>query len=294
MNLFNIVRHLTANKPRTGLTQAEALARIDEGLATMVGRRRFMGEELVLGPNWVHALIGRGPSGEYGRPGTFEDLGWARNLRTNNGMDLIHGQIGGHIASTQTLGAMTSVTATTAVKTAAGWTTDAYKGKRVVVPVTGLTTEPVYGNILSNDATTLQLDQWWKADDTTGTTPAGTSAMLLLPGFAPARFIALTENTGAPAITDTALTGELTTNGMNRALATYAHTTNAETFTLTKTWTATGGTGAIYKAGQMTGGYGSAGGGFMVAETVLNATATLATNDTLQVTWTWTLPDAGS
>lgn len=278
----------------TGLSEAEALARIDDALRVIVGRGRFLGERVRLGPNFVHALVGRGPSGEYGRPGTFEDLGWAHNLRTDLGMDFIHGQIGGRrAAGVKTLGTATSTTATTWVKTAAGFTVDDYIGCVVVVPVTGLTTEPVYGNVLDNDATTITVDAWNKADDTVGSTP-GNSAALLLPGYGPARFIGLTTNTGAPAVSDAALTGEMTTLGMGRALATYAHTGSAETFTLTKTWTASGGTGAIHKAGQFTGGYGSAGGGIMVAETVLNLDATLGNNDTLQITWTWTLPDSGA
>lgn len=290
---MNLLRLLSRNRPRAGLSQMEVLGHLDESLQQMVTRGRFMGERLGFGPNWVHAMIGRGPSGDFGEPGTFEDLGWSQNHRTTVGMDWLHRCMGGYLAPIVTLGTATSTTATTWVKTAAGFTVDAMIGQRIVVPVTGLTTEPVYGNILDNDATTITVDQWWKADDTAGTTP-GNSAGLLMNGMGPARFIALTTDTAAPANGDTALPAEMTANGMGRALATFAHTGGNTTYTLTKTWTATGSTGTIHKAGNLTGGYGSAGGGILVADTDLNAEAVLQNNDTLQVTWTWTLPGAGA
>jgi hypothetical protein len=183
-----------------------------------------------------------------------------------------------------TLGTATSTSATSFTKTAAGWTTDAFKGMRIVVPVTGLTTEPVYGNIGTNSATVITVDQWWTAVDGTGTTP-GNSAGLLLPGMGPARFIGLTTDTGAAAAGDATLASELTTLGMTRALATYAHSASATSYTQSKTFTATGGTGAIHKAGMFTAGTNAAG-GYMLFETVLNADATLANGDQLALTWT--------
>jgi len=289
---MNFLRILSRDREQPK-SQAEMLANIEDTVRTKINRGRFLGEKVGFGPNFVHAYVTRGETGEFGAPGSIENIGWSTNLRTTVGMDWIHRLMGGYLPAIVTLGTATSTTATTWVKTAAGFTTDTYKGGRIVVPVTGLTTEPVYGNVLSNDATTLTVDQWWTAADATGTTP-GNSAGLFLNGQGPARFIALTTDTSGPATSDTALTSEITTNGLQRALATFAHTGGTQTYTLTKTFSATGTHTNVHKAGNFTGGYGSAGGGILVAATNLNADATLASGDSLAVTWTWTLPTAGA
>lgn len=291
---MNILRLIPRNKPRTGLSQAEVLARVDEDVLTMIGRGRFMGDRLQVGPNWVHTMIGRGDSGEYGKPGTFEDLGWAHNYRTDAGMDWIHNSMGG-VAVPTTNSPATSTSATSVTGTGTGLTSNALVGFRLVMPVTGLTTPPVFGNITSNTTQIIYVDQWNNPDYTTGTTPAGTSAYIVLPGQGPARFIGLTNDATAYSAGMTSLASEITTNGCGRALATFAHTATAETYTLVKTWTATGNQ-TVHRAGNFTANYNttSSGGGHMAAITDLNADATLANNDTLQVTWTWTLPNQGA
>jgi hypothetical protein len=249
----------------------------DDPAMVLVRRPRGLVERLaIVRPNELHAAIIRAD-------GSIEDLGVSHNLRTTAGLDWEAASLGGNTAVT--LGAATSITANTITKTAAGWTVDAFKGMRVVMPLTSLTVEPVYGNIGTNSATVLTIDQFWTAVDGVGTTPAGTSAMLLLPGQGPARFIGLTINAGAPAAGDSVLTGEFTTLGLSRALATYAHTPAATTYTGSKTFTATGPTGAVHKAGFFSCGTNAAG-GVMVFETVLNADATLDVNDQLALTWT--------
>ena len=64
----------------------------------------------------------------------------------------------------------------------------------------------------------------------------------------PANIIALTESATAPAVGHTVLAGaagnEMTADGFARAVATYAHTTGAQTSTLQKTFTHTGAAGA--------------------------------------------------
>ena len=293
---MNILHLIPRNKPQVGKSQADVLARVDEDVRAIVGRNRFMGETLEVGPNWVHAVVGRGPSGEFGKPGTFEDLGWAKNLKTTVGMTWLRGLMGGvlPLPSAQNAPA-TTVTATAVTGTGTTWTATQLVGCVIVMPVTGITTQPVYGNILSNTTSVAQVDGWMKGDGTAGTTPANTNSFLLLPGQGPARYMALTTDTAAPAIGDTALASEFTTLGLNRALATYADTA-ATTFTEYKIWTKSGGgsSGVIHKAGLFTGGYGASGGGIMVADTDLNAEATLADGDTLAVTWTYTIPAAGS
>ncbi|GLY08262.1 hypothetical protein [Actinoplanes sp. NBRC 101535] len=59
---------------------------------------------------------------------------------------------------------------------------------------------------------------------------------------AAAQYIALTANNTSPSAGDTTLTGEITTagGGLVRAVGTYAHTTGAATYTLTKTFTGNG------------------------------------------------------
>jgi hypothetical protein len=165
-------------------------------------------------------------------------------------------------------------------------TVDAYKGWRVTCPVTGLTTEPVYGNIGSNSATVLTIDQWWTADDGVGTTPAATNGYQILATCVP-RFMGLTENAGAASATDTVLTGEITTGGCNRALATAAHTGGTATSTLSKTFSVTASFPAIHKIGLFTAANTTAA-GVMVYEVVLNADANVISGDSLAVTWTLT------
>lgn len=278
---------------RTPDNPEDRLGLINEAVAAQITRGRGLSDDLSKGwgPNWVHVAVVRGKSGEFGRPGDILDLGWHKNLKTTAGMDWLHNTMGGAVTPTLNTPA-TNTTATAVTGTGSGLTSNALTGYRIFMPVTGLTTPPVYGNILSNTTSVIQIDQWWTAADGTGTTPASTSAYTVgAGGLASARFIALTNDAGAPAVGDTSLASEITANGLGRALATYAHTPGATTFTQTKTWTASG-TQSAQKAGLMSGGYGAGGGGIMFAETQFTA-ASLASGDSLQLTWTVTLPSAG-
>ena len=106
-----------------------------------------------------------------------------------------------------------------------------------------------------------------------------------------AQWIALTANSTAPAATDTTLTGEITTagGGLVRAQATYAHTTGATTYTLSKTFTANSSDAlpvTVAKIGVFT----ASSAGSLVFETALSPTATLsASGDTVSVTETVTV-----
>lgn len=266
-------------------SQAEMLKRIDDDVKSMITRGRFMGEKLTFGPNFVHAHIIRAG-------GAVEDLGWSHNLKTTVGMDWLHNAMFG--AATPTTGSpATNSSSTSITSTGTTLTASALVGYRIVVPVTGLTTKPVFGNIVSNTTSVINVDAWQAENESASTTPGTTSAYIVLPQQGAAKYIALTTDTAAPATSDTALTSEITTNGLQRALSTYAHTPGATTSTLSKTFTASGTFTAVHKAGLFTGGYGAAGGGILVADTVLNADATLASGDSIAVTWTWTLPAAG-
>ena len=102
-----------------------------------------------------------------------------------------------------------------------------------------------------------------------------------------AKYIACSPTTLTPASGDTTLSGELSTNGFTRALATAGTYTGpasldaGASYVLTKTFTATGGqtvaSAAIFDAAST---------GNLFVEGNFGSSATLATNDTLQVNWT--------
>jgi hypothetical protein len=104
--------------------------------------------------------------------------------------------------------------------------------------------------------------------------------------YAAANYIALTENSTAPAASDTALTGELTTEGFARAQAAYAHTAGASTFTLTKTFTMSSGTSRTIQKGAV---FNASSGGTMVFETAMPSPPTLVPSDQVAVTETVTI-----
>ena len=100
-------------------------------------------------------------------------------------------------------------------------------------------------------------------------------------------FIALSENATAPADGDTAVAGEISTNGLARADATTkTHTTGTATTTIQHTFTAA----AAFTAVQKSGLFNASSGVTLTHENTFTSTA-LATNDQLQVTWTLTLND---
>ena len=202
----------------------------------------------------------------------------------NSGLDLVSAVLGGD--TTGYSGTSTGTTATTLTDTGAAWTTNAYAGHVVV-------TGSVYGVVASNTATALTIDKWYTPASPGGAaaaTPA-TGAYVVLPGGQPAFWMALTANSTAPASTDTTLAGEITTagGGLVRAVATYAHTSGASTFTLTKTYTANG-SDALPVTIAKVGTFNSSTGGRMVQETLLSSTAPLsASGDALTITDTLTV-----
>lgn len=278
-------------KPRQADSQMEIIKRIDEDLRTMITRGRFMGEKLTFGPNFVHFAVHYGPSGEFGEPGTSWDIGWSHNLKTTVGMDWLHQTMGGKLGFGVSSTVATATSATSLTGTSSPFTSsDFYKGQIVVAEES--TNAPVWGNIGTNTTSVLTIDSWHNGDDSAGNTPGSTANFFIMPGQGPARYIGLTTDTGAPAVGDTTLTSEQTANGLSRALATFAHTGGTTTFTLSKTFSATGTVANVHKAGLFTSGT-NASGGVLVADTNLNADASVANGDSLAVTWTWTLPSAG-
>lgn len=96
-------------------------------------------------------------------------------------------------------------------------------------------------------------------------------------------YIAVTNTGITPGASDTALSGEISSNGLSRAQATYAHTSNATTYTLTKVFTASG-TQAAQAAGVFT----AASSGTMCFEDTFTS-ASLLSGDTLTIVWTVTI-----
>lgn len=281
-------------------------ARRDPFARHLHGPRRFDGMEIDIcrtdrrgrayvertvrsGPNHLHVLVTR-------KDGSYEDLGLSRNLLTNIGRDWWAQQwgfIGAGVttASPATATSATSLTVTGTPLTASNLATPqlGVAGLRVYASVTGITTAPVYANIVSNTTSVLTLDKWWKVDDTTGTTPASTNAFIIAPGgVAAARFFAFSTDAGAASASDTVLASEVTTNGLGRALGTYAHTYGASTLTLSKTFTATGTITAAHKMGTFSA-LSSAGADPMLYEAVMNADFTVVNGDQVTPTWTFTL-----
>lgn len=155
-------------------------------------------------------------------------------MKVNSGNDVQADALGGGVAGAT--GAATATAVTSLTNTGATWTVNAFIGRVVFAGA-------VYGVILSNTATVLTIDKWYDPTNPGGAaaaTPAATATYVISQAQAPANWIALSNNATAPAATDTTLAGELNAagGGLNRALATYGHTTGATTYTLTKTFTA--------------------------------------------------------
>lgn len=98
-------------------------------------------------------------------------------------------------------------------------------------------------------------------------------------------FIAVTSNAIPPAVGDTVLTGEITTGGLARILATTrTHTNDTNVSTIAHTFTAT----AIHTDVQKSGLFDLVTAGVLSHENTF-IVVTLQVNDTLTVTWTLTL-----
>ncbi|MCI0584110.1 MAG: hypothetical protein L0227_14705 [Chloroflexi bacterium] len=250
---------------------------LPDGARVSLARRGRLVDSLRLGPNMVHAVV-------IHPDGSIDDCGVSPNLLTTDGRDLVAaglGATGFGVSGT----VATATTATSLTATGTPFVADAHKGWIVVAEES--TNAPVWANIGSNTTSVLTVDAWRTGDDTAGTTPGATANYLILPS-ARARYIALSENATAPAASDTTLAGEITTGGLTRTLGTYAHTDNATTYTLSKTYSVTASFPALHKAGLFTASTLTAA-GILLFASVLNQDANVANGDTLTATWTVTL-----
>lgn len=256
----------------------------DKAVAVITRHRDI--EEIIRFKNPVHAQIlhGTGRPGDFA-PGSISDLGTAFNLITNGGKDYVADTLGGKAGFGVSGTIATGTSATSLTATSTPFVSNAYVGQIVIAEES--TNAPVWATIVSNTTSVLTVDGWKNGDGTAGTTPGSTANYQILPGGGQARYMALTENASAASAADTALTGEITSGGCGRALATYAHTPGTGTYTLVKAYTVTGTFPAIHKMGLFP--VSTASVGPLIFETVLNADASVVNGDTLTITETVTL-----
>jgi hypothetical protein len=187
----------------------------------------------------------------------------------------------------------TASSATSITATGTPFSASAYVGQHVIASGTVLT----YGVITANTTSVITVDRWYNPAAPNGAAigpPGATDKFFVMPGAAGVPYMALTQNTGAAAATDTVLTGEIVGAGAGliRQLCAYAHTTSANTYTLTGTFTANGSDSlgspvVVAKIGTFDS---LVQPGVMFHETLLPSTATLtAVGDQLTVTQTVTM-----
>jgi hypothetical protein len=212
-------------------------------------------------------------------------------LKVNSGNDIQSRALGGgQVGST---GQATASSATSLTNSGAAWTTNQWAGARVFATVSA--TQMVFGNIISNTATVLTVDQWYTVatpGGAAGSTPSSTATYVITDGNGPAWFMGLTANSSAAVATDTSLAGEITTagGGLVRKICPYAHTAGVASYTLTPVFTANGSDSlpvTIAKIGVFTSMVVSDTTSTMMFETLLNSTATLSSSgDQLTITET--------
>lgn len=192
--------------------------------------------------------------------------------KSNAGVDSIAAMLGNPLGISGTASA-TSATSLTGT----GFTASAYIGQMVVAGT-------VYGVITANTTTVLTVERWVNPatpGGSAGTTPGSTTTFSIVPGQAPAAFMALTANNSAPSGSNTSLTGEIATagGGLVRKVCSYAHTGGTTTYTEAATFTANG-TDALPVTVAKVGMFPTLTGatGILVFETLMSATATLTTS----------------
>lgn len=185
-----------------------------------------------------------------------ETRNWSHNLTTDsasgytNRRDWQSKAMGLQDTLASYVGNATASSSTTLTNSGASFPTSgqALSGRIVAAgPNTSGTGSTVYGLIVSNTGTALTVDKWYNpATHATGTTPNSTASYQVLPGQLPAGFIGVSDSDTTPSASATSLSGELSSDGFTRALATFAHTAAASTYTMTVVFTATG-THTIYQ-----------------------------------------------
>lgn len=203
-----------------------------------------MDRAIDIGSCWSHEVHDR--YGNVKKPATP----WHHNLTTDtasgytNRRDWQAKLMGGGVgADASFVGSATATTATSLTASVTFPTSGQALAGMIVAcgPNTSGVGATVWGVIVSNTATVLTVDQWYNSTNygSVAATPNATCKYQILPGQAPAMYLALSTDSGAPSSADTFLQSEITTGGLQRAPATFAHTAGASTYTLTKVFNAT-------------------------------------------------------
>lgn len=213
-------------------------------------------------------------------------------MRTNSGADIQARQMASTEGLTGTASATTATTLTSTGFTSSSGPNSGHVGKIIACgPNASGTGSVVFGIIVSATTTVVTVDQWYNPSTlATGTTPNATCTWQILPGGVPAFYMALTTNATAPSATDTSLAEELSGSGWTRAQCTYAHTTGASTYTLTKTFTSSDGTARTINKMAIFNALSNAGTpAQMIFESAITSPPTLVSGDTITVTETVTI-----
>lgn len=289
---------MVAQEPKKTMTLAQYMARSKREIKVEDAR----GEGIH--SHWRSIISRKGRRGAKKGP-------WRHNLTTTtavgytNALDWLAKLMGlGPSSAFATAAAWASaavtITGTTLTNSGAAFPTAGQALQGCYVVAIGLTTQTIrYGVIVSNTATALTVDQWYDATSTTGASGAtpgtsggsattGVAYIVMTAGQAPASWLAVTSDATAPTTADTSLAAELTTNGFNRAVGSWAHTLNGgTTFTLLHLWTATGAqtinNEAVFGAATATAG------GVMPFKSAEPTPPALISGDTLQNTITVTI-----
>jgi hypothetical protein len=276
---------------------------VNEGSEVLIQRFRpksgsvYTEDRVRIGPNAIHAYVVRHEDG------SVEDLGVHPNTMTWIGgtvMDNVFGfqPAGTTLASyvSSAVGA-TSITDTGTLMTASALSTPqiGLAGTRVYATPHTTTNPLVWGNVVSNSTSVITIDRWWKfaaaanGVPITGTTPTVGDSYVVAPNsLGGLQFIGLT-NSALGGAGDLTLGSEITTNGLGRAMAVYAHTQSKTAFnalTLSNTFTASG-TQSCLAAGLFST-LSSAGADPLFFEGSFTS-ASLINLDTLAITWSITL-----
>lgn len=231
-----------------------------------------------------------GAPGEYLRALPDATMLFTDDGRTQQAINYGGGQVGA-------TGAATGSGATTLTNSGASWTSNQWAGYRVIAQSS--TSNMVWGNVVSNTTTALTVDRWYAVatpGGSAGSTPTTTSPYMIADGgMLSAWFGGLSTNASlSPAHGDHNLSTEYTAagGGMIRKIAPYALTSGVSPMglTLTPVYTSNGSDtfpSTFYGIAWFTSmvvAFSQAGGP-MKFETLLNASATIATaGDQITVT----------
>lgn len=157
--------------------------------------------------------------------------------KTNSSYNMQAAQMGAADVAAGDTGTATGTTGTTLTDSGKSWTSNQWVGHFVA-------SAGVIGVVISNTSTALTVDRWSAPatpGGSVGSTP-GNVSYVILPGNAPAFFMALSADSGAVIATDVALPSEITTagGGLIRKACTVGHAANATSYTEAATFTVNG------------------------------------------------------